>query len=149
MLLLMLLTSITLYLVAANMALLAAGWRSLPSQVPPPSSSSSFLSPLISSFSFLSSCSSFLSPLLSSFSSPLLPSSSLTQSAGAALLGATSLSSLGVVGVVIEVVVIAYLFLTRCPGSRYFGGGGYVLCFVCGGVDALSWWWWWLCDVSW
>jgi len=102
MLLLMLLTSITLYLVAANMALLAAGWRSLPSQ-----------------------------------------------SAGAALLGATSLSSLGVVGVVIEVVVIAYLFLTRCPGSRYFGGGGYVLCFVCGGVDALSWWWWWLCDVSW
>jgi len=69
MLLLMLLTSITLYLVAANMALLAAGWRSLPSQ-----------------------------------------------SAGAALLGATSLSSLGVVGVVIEVVVIAYLFLTSIVG---------------------------------
>jgi hypothetical protein len=63
------LTSITLYLVATNMMLLAAGWRSLPSQ-----------------------------------------------SAGAALLGASSLTTLGVVGVAIEVVVIAYLFVTSIVG---------------------------------
>merc|ERR1712013_476579 len=59
MLALIALTSITLYLVATNMMLLAAGWRSLPSQ-----------------------------------------------SAGATLLGTSSLSTLGVIGVVIEVVVM-------------------------------------------
>jgi len=69
MLALIALTSITLYLVATNMMLLAAGWRSLPSQ-----------------------------------------------SAGATLLGTSSLSTLGVVGVVIEVVVIAYLFVTSIVG---------------------------------
>jgi len=69
MLALIALTSITLYLVATNMMLLAAGWRSLPSQ-----------------------------------------------SAGATLLGTSSLSTLGVIGVVIEVVVIAYLFVTSIVG---------------------------------
>jgi len=62
------LTGMSLYLVAANMALLAAGWRSLPPQVE------------------------------------------------VVKLGTSSLSSLGMVGVVIEVVIIGYIFLTSLVG---------------------------------
>ena len=103
----MTLLSMTLYLVATNMMLLAAGWRSLPSQ------SAGFSDQLFCNY-----------PL----SLHYIQSMSL---AGATLLGTSSLSTLGVVGVVIEVaftglelsqpllfqvVVIAYLFVTSIVG---------------------------------
>ena len=69
MLALMALTGISLYLVAANMMLLAAGWRSLPSNT-------------IATID----------------------------------LGTSSLSTLGVVGVVIEVLIIGYLLVTSIVG---------------------------------
>ena len=70
MLSLMALTGISLYLVAANMMLLAAGWRSLPSNTVQHTMD----------------------------------------------LGTSSLSTLGVVGVVIEVLIIGYLLITSIVG---------------------------------
>ena len=71
----------TLYLVATNMMLLAAGWRSLPSQ------SAGIYHPTIRLF----------------FDVPLLTHLHDMSLVGATLLGTSSLSTLGVVGVVIEV----------------------------------------------
>ena len=87
------LLSITLYLVATNMMLLAAGWRSLPSQ------SAGLSTP---SWHHI-------------FNQVIL----LIFLAGATLLGTSSLSTLGVVGVVIEVALAEFELL-----QPLLSGGG-------------------------
>ena len=84
------LLSITLYLVATNMMLLAAGWRSLPSQ----------------------SAGNFFTICKCGFASTFhTPGAFLV---GATLLGTSSLSTLGVVGVVIEVFSLNCAIPEKC-----------------------------------